>query len=158
MVFCDIHGMWKLKSIVVLFNAQLFKRGIPIYCRVSERNFLYTLEYMKIISIYQWVCGRTTQYPRCSADKNWQLLCLKMLEHISDLTHHIAKSFTLTKTCFYIFHLSGQDVLKTWIINHAIMMCKDSLFLLIHALFKERVRSYFPKTQKLNNIHPNLKL
>ena len=55
-------GTWELKSIVVLSNAQPFKRGLPIYNRVHEVPFDIPKGYVKGRSIYQ----RYVEEPRRS--------------------------------------------------------------------------------------------
>ena len=47
------QGTWELKSVVVLSNAQLFTRGLPIYNRVHEVPFYIPQGYVKGHSIYQ---------------------------------------------------------------------------------------------------------
>ena len=43
-----MQGMWELKSIVVLSNAQPFERGLPIYFQVCEIIFLCTIKVREI--------------------------------------------------------------------------------------------------------------
>ena len=47
------QGTWDLKSILVLSNAQLFKRVLPVYNRVHEIPFDIPQGYVKGCSIYQ---------------------------------------------------------------------------------------------------------
>ena len=54
MVSRYMQGTWELKSVLVMSNAQLFKRGLPIYNRVREVPFDIPQGYMKGRSIYQW--------------------------------------------------------------------------------------------------------
>ena len=49
-----VEGMWELKLVVVLSNAKLFTRGLPIYNRVREVPFYIPQGYMKGHSIYLW--------------------------------------------------------------------------------------------------------
>ena len=46
-------GIWELKSVVVLSNAQPFIRGLPIYNRVREVPFYIPQGYVKGRSIYR---------------------------------------------------------------------------------------------------------
>ena len=47
------QGTWELKSILVLSNAQPFKRGFPIYNQVHEVPFHIPQGYMKGCLIYR---------------------------------------------------------------------------------------------------------
>ena len=47
-----MQGTWELKSVVVLSNAQLFTRDLPIYNRVREVPFDIPQGYVKGRSIY----------------------------------------------------------------------------------------------------------
>ena len=47
------QGMWELKSVVVLCNAQPFTRGLPIYNRVHEVPFYIPQGYVKDRLIYR---------------------------------------------------------------------------------------------------------
>ena len=49
-----MQGMWELHSVVVLSNAQPYKRGLLIYNRLREVHFDIPQGYMKGRSIYQW--------------------------------------------------------------------------------------------------------
>ena len=57
------QGTWELKSVVVLSNAQLFTRGVPIYNRVHKVPFYVPQGYVKGRSIY----GRYVEEPH----KSW---------------------------------------------------------------------------------------
>ena len=58
------QGMWELKLVVVLSNAQPFTRGLPIYNRVHEVSFYIPQGYVKVCSIYR----RYVEEPRESRD------------------------------------------------------------------------------------------
>ena len=48
------QGMWELKSVLVMFNAQFFERVLSIYNRVREVPFYIPQGYVKGHSIYRW--------------------------------------------------------------------------------------------------------
>ena len=48
-----MQGMWELKFVVVISNAQSFTRGLPIYNRVREVPFYIPQGYVKGRSIYR---------------------------------------------------------------------------------------------------------
>ena len=48
------QGTWEIHSIVVLYNAQSFTRGLSIYNWVREVPFDIPQGYVKGCSIYQW--------------------------------------------------------------------------------------------------------
>ena len=54
-----MQGTWEIKFMLVLSDAQLFERGLPIYHRVREEPFYIPQEYMKDRSIYRLAHGRT---------------------------------------------------------------------------------------------------
>ena len=56
-----MQGTWELKYMLVLYNAQIFEKGLPIYSKYME-------EPQKPSDILD-VCGRTTQSSGCSAGK-----------------------------------------------------------------------------------------
>ena len=67
---------WELKSVLVLSNAQLFDRSLPIYYRVHEVPFYTPQGYVKSRLIYRLVHGRTTS-PRDEVQAiERQVLCL----------------------------------------------------------------------------------
>ena len=53
-VFRYTQGTWDLKTILVLSNAQPFKRGLLIYNGVRELPFYIPQGYMRGRYIYQW--------------------------------------------------------------------------------------------------------
>ena len=89
------QGTWELKSVVVLSNAQPFKRGLPTYCWVREVPFYIPQGYVKDHLIYQQVCGRTTRSLGCSTINKWQILRLNMSKHVSNLTHKVLNILNL---------------------------------------------------------------
>ena len=46
------QGTWEIKSVLVLYNAQSFERGPPIYNQVHEVPFYIPQGYVKGHSIY----------------------------------------------------------------------------------------------------------
>ena len=58
------QGMWELKSVVVLSNAQPSTRGLPIYNQVRELPLDIPQGYVKGYSIYRWY----VEEPRKSRD------------------------------------------------------------------------------------------
>ena len=80
------QGTWKLKSTVVLFNAQPFTRGLSIYNRVQEVPFYIPQGYMKCHSIYRWYMEEPCEsrvVVRTNNDSSYVLRCLN-----TSLTHH----------------------------------------------------------------------
>ena len=59
-----MQGMWELKSVVVLSNAQPFTRGLATYNRIPEVPFYIPQGYVKGNSIYR----RYVEKPRESWD------------------------------------------------------------------------------------------
>ena len=49
-----MQGMWELKYVLVLSNAQPYERGLPIYNRVCEVPFDIPQGYVQGRSIYRW--------------------------------------------------------------------------------------------------------
>ena len=54
LIICTSEGTWKLKLVVVLFNAKPFTRDLPIYNRIPKVPFYIPQGYVKGPSIYRW--------------------------------------------------------------------------------------------------------
>ena len=79
-------GMWELKSVVVLSNAQPFTRGLSIYNRVREVPFYIPQGYMKGRSIYWWYVEEPHESQvamQVGNDRSYVLRCLN-----TSLTYH----------------------------------------------------------------------
>ena len=79
-------GTGELKSVVVLSNAQLFTRGLPIYNWVHEVPFTIPQGYVKGCSIYRWYVEEPRNYwvvVQPNNDISYILRCLN-----TSLTYH----------------------------------------------------------------------
>ena len=81
-----MQGMWELKSVVVLSNAQPFTMGLPIYNRVREVPFYIPRGYMKGRLIYRRYVEEPRESRNVMLTNNDSSYALRRLN--TSLTYH----------------------------------------------------------------------